>query len=161
MTTKQELTAKAAELATEIRAWSESQVHLWQQVPNLCLEANGRSGYSEHLGSGTGGLWSIWERSYRGEYWLLSVDCATGQFVGNRGVSKPASDQAVLALATRLDEIDAAAIIGSLTELAHAPRPSWCSEKEWQLKGRVRDSSRKLHGLGYGIPFTRRQPQPA
>lgn len=163
MPEKHVLTEKAEMLAQEIREYSESQVHLWQQVPNLFLEADGRTGFSdlffpciEH------GFWQITDGSGRV---LLSVDCATGRLVHYYATEHQqrlvdARDEDVLWLATRMDEINAAGIIGRLSAKAQMERPSYYSEKEWEQAERRRINARERYGLGYGKPFTRSKHSP-
>lgn len=163
MAKKHELTEKAEQLAREIRAYSESQVHLWQLVPNLALEADGRTGFSEYfIPCIEDGFWQI---TTGAGHVLLSVDCATGRlahYYASRHQQKlvDARDDDVLWLATRMDEIDAAGIIGRLSAKAQMERPSYYSETEWERAERRRVDAREKYGLGYGRPFTRSKDSP-
>ncbi len=164
LATKNELLASVASVISEVRMWCESQVELWQQIPNLALEADGRNGYSANRSYCYNyGFWRIWENSPRGGYLLCSVDCETGKLAYDidsykQGSLIIADDKSVVPLLTRLDEIDAAKIIATLEATINTPilgsvasvNPNW-PKKQKQIRAAT--------GLGFGVPYARRSWQ--
>ncbi len=156
MTTKQELSVKVKQLADDIRAYSESQVRLWQQLPNLALEADLRVSTNLLHTCYTHGFWDF-QRGGLGA--RLCVDCATGRIVEEKLHSTAipdAEDIDVLWLATRLDLLDAAKVISWLTGLAQEDQSLSPEEQAYHDKWLVQ--GREKYGLGYDIPYTRPTP---
>lgn len=157
---KEEVQDMLPKMLKAVREWCESQAEHWQRVPNLALEADGRSGYlDDYSYCYHYGFWRIWESSPRGQYLLCSVDCATGVLANDaasfrQGSLVVARDRDVLRLLDRLDEIDAELVITSLEEDAASPQseyiarsnPHWPSKKE-ELRQRV--------GLDNDRPYVR------
>lgn len=158
--TLQGLQAQADQLALSIRQRSEAQYRLWRQLPNLALEANGRTGWSGDLTTCTGyGIWSLSAEGFLGHHNALAVDCATGRLMKGGGVNsfQKASDQQVLWLASRLALINVTLIIGYLSEKAQQPRPSYITESEWADHEERREIERLRLGLGYDKPYVRQR----
>lgn len=160
-TIKEKIVTKLPQLLLEVRQWSESQKELWQQIPNLALEADGKNGYSDDLAyCYTYGFWRIWDSSsYRGMYLLCSIDCSTGR-IGNESASfsqekfVEATDEAILRLLSRLDDIDASLLLKNLKEAAKKEQKASIAKSNpgWENhKAELRTSV----GLGYGKPYVR------
>ena len=155
-----DLTVQAMELVSGIRTWCKSQVELWQQVPNLALEAEGRSGYLDQYSYCYHyGFWRIWAPDHRGSTVLLtSVDCASGELAVDVLFERKglvlSSEADVLGLGAQLDDIDAAAIIEHLTEKAAQPVQDFIarSNPDWEAQ---KAEIRRNNGLAYGQPFQR------
>lgn len=156
MTTKQELSVRVSQLIADIRAWSESQVHLWQQIPNLALEADRPQSKTLLDTCYMHGLWIL---RFSGWAPRPCIDCATGRIVEEKLHSTAipdAEDIDVLWLATRLDLLDAAKVISWLTGLAQEDQSLSPEEQAYHDKWLVQ--GREKYGLGYDIPYTRPTP---
>lgn len=120
---KAKLQEKADALIKEIRQYSESQKELWQKVPYLALQAEGRG---KHKGEFVFG--NLYYNGYMhlgctwGEYsHYASVDLETGIIVRNNYKNGPADDGLVGKLAGHIDEIDASIVLRHFEELASQP----------------------------------------
>lgn len=127
-----ELRQNAATLVRLIRGYSLSQQDLWQQVPNIALEADGRSGYL-----------SLYQIAYEKGFWQLQVspkmyvDLATGGLVTNYTSKRPsmATDSSVIHLAYQLDLINAQEIVDALKEKAKEPMAEYIQHpngRDWR-----------------------------
>lgn len=160
-TKKEAIQVVLPKLVKDVREWCESKAELWQRVPNLALEANGRSGYlDDYSYCYNFGFWRIWGRSPRGQYLLCSVDCATGVIAYDaesfrQGRLVVARDRDVLHLLDRLDEIDAELVIARLEENIATPQSEFIarSNPDWPNK---QERLRQQVGLGYDRPYTRK-----
>lgn len=158
---KEEVQDMLPKMLKAVREWCESQAELWQRVPNLALEADGRSGYlDDYSYCYHYGFWRIWESSPRGQYLLCSVDCATGVLANDsasfrQGSLVVARDRDVLHLLDRLDEIDAELVIARLEENIATPQSEFIarSNPDWPNK---QEGLRQQVGLGYDRPYTRK-----
>lgn len=142
-------------LVENIREYSRSQQELWQQIPNLALEADGRTGYDNN-----------YSRAYRVGYWGLDscvidgyyqvhVDLATGElidanvglpycpvisdvaYVPKKSQSIIAPDNKVIHLAYSLHELNAPRIIRELEKKAQEPVRDYiinADGKDWRDK---------------------------
>lgn len=113
------ITDLAENLANEIRAFSRRQDDLWQRVPWLALEADGRTGYDGRLmGAYLEGYWGLGQVLEDGKF-LVYVDLATGELVGrpdyNPRILAPTRD--VLLLANHVKSLDASFVISELVRL--------------------------------------------
>lgn len=126
---KAKLQEKADALIKEIRQYSESQKELWQKLPYLALQAEGRG---EQKGEFVFG--HIYYRGYKnlsctwGEYsHYASIDLETGIIVKTGNIIlnhyryEPADNGLVGKLAGHIDEIDASAALRHFEELASQP----------------------------------------
>ena len=130
-------------LVSLVRSYAEEQKELWQKVPWLALQANGRDGYSDHYSIAYGsGMWSV---GPEGSNYTDFVDCATGKLVD--GELRDLSEARVLALASRMEELDAEAIINNLLDEGRKGRPSYCSVEEWESTERWRKAKAIERGL--------------
>ena len=153
-----EILEDAKSLVARIREYSIEQTSLWQQIPNLVLNAEGRTGFSEDYRLAY--MWGYWaidgSCSNTGEDARVFVDLASGELVNynsayNTNVEQGlAQDVEVLKLAMHLDELDAHAIIRMLKQEAEQPYPSY-------YKAERQDTWRKQkrEELGLETLFTR------
>ncbi len=149
MSTSQPIQESLKALATDIRQYCTDQAELWQQVPNLMLEADGRTGYADSAPICY--LYGLWQVNR-----AISVDCATGRLVyRHRKPLQDADDAAVLELASCMEELDAATLVAGLTTRAQLSRPSHYSPEMWAQAEQHRSHIRQAYGLGYGKPFVR------
>lgn len=141
-----------AELATEIRKSSIDQKELWQLLPNLRLEAEGRSGWSDFARlTYEHGLWLIGRSPSSGARTPYAVECASGYLVWIRDYIEEGEihfldDESVLTLAGKLDaqsEVDR--LRSHITEYEN--RPSFYSEEEWKKTSEFREEVREKTGL--------------
>ncbi len=129
-----EIIANAEKVVREIHDYSRSQKELWQRIPLLALEADGRTGFSDNYSRAYhNGFWAL-EGSVSSGHYSVYVDLATGELVDAYSASrsfsvcdidvpkdstlKPARNVEVLNLAFNLDELDAQKIVASLEEQA-------------------------------------------
>jgi len=153
-----EILEDAKSLVVRIREYSVEQSSLWQQIPNLVLNAEGRTGFSEDYRLAY--MWGYWaidgSRSNTGKHARVFVDLDGGELVNynsayNTGVEQGlARDDEVLKLAMCLDELDVHAIIRMLKQEAKQPYPSYYKAEE---QDSWRESLREE--LGLGAIFTR------
>lgn len=117
-----EINRSAVELIEKIRDVSRSQKDLWQMVPFLALQANGRSGYSDqYMRAYQSGYWAV-VSSLRDGYYHVFIDLETGDLVEWYGtVQKKAPDNSVLIIAVNINELDAAKIIDELRAKTKEP----------------------------------------
>lgn len=130
-------------LIEHIRAFSRRQAALWQRVPYLALEADGRTGFNDnHSRAYRQGVWAV-DSCVNGNY-TIYVDLATGELIDpfafhEKGEIKPASDAGVLTLATKLAELDAFAVVQRLEERAREPVASYydrATQQRWREETR-------------------------
>ena len=131
------LEAKTNELDELIRAYTRSEKELWQLVPYLALQADGRSGYSsQYAVAYQKGLWIIEHSLDRFSSYTVAVDCATGELVSIPNTHEKAHMADILQCASRLHEFDAAAVVLELRKAGKAPYSSCYDEakiKAWRL----------------------------
>lgn len=147
---KELVNAAALEIVKDIRDFSLFQKGLWQRVPYLALEANGRKGFSDKYSCAyDSGFWQL-DGSIKNGHYYVYVDLETGELVDAASVSgmplnlrdqevivpprenarKPAKNEDVLGLAFHLDELDASAVISSLEQQIREPYPSYYKAHE-------------------------------
>jgi hypothetical protein len=132
------------DLANEIRAFCKSQVSLWQRVPRLQLEVEGRDGgmrpqFQYQIIDFTS--WMITKGMTGPDVMRTFVDCTTGELYRFDHVLRgPALevDARVIALLDYLEEVDAAKVIQTLEAKIARPRPSWVSEQEEAARAEMR-----------------------
>lgn len=132
------ITDLAENLASEIRAFSRRQDDLWQRVPWLALEADGRTGYSERLMRAyLQGYWGLGPTLADGRF-SVYVDLATGELVNsceyNSRILAPTRD--IIVLANYIKSLDASFVISELVVLGERLyRRDFDPEKqvEWRL----------------------------
>ena len=131
------LETKVKELDELIRTYTRSEKELWQLVPYLALQADGRSGYSsQYAVAYQKGLWIIEHSVDRFSSYTVAVDCATGELVSIPNTHEKAHMMDLLRCASRLDEFDAAAVVLALQKAGKAPYFSGydvAKTKEWRL----------------------------
>ena len=127
------------QLATEIRDCAKAQADLWKQIPNLALQADGRSGYND-----------MYALAYRMRVWPIHsqngrydayIDLQTGEIVHfpnwpdaiyvkgeeidieteNSKKSEPLPDKKIIILADNLDWLNAQKLIDELNKCAQEP----------------------------------------
>jgi hypothetical protein len=124
MSSREELEVRAQELVTEVRTWCREQAPLWRQVPYLALAAEGIGGDDDRLKACYArGWWRIAHKFPASDTLRCSVDCATGELTSEfistaQGKLALARDEDILALLTRMADLDAALIIEELKALA-------------------------------------------
>ena len=105
---------EADKVIFDIRELSRRQKDLWQRVPYLALQADGRSGYSDNYSRAyREGYWAL-DASVRSGLYSVYVDLENGKLVNPAVPKKLASDEDVLMLAFSLEQIDARAIVTDL-----------------------------------------------
>lgn len=127
------------EAAEIVREFSRSQVEDWRKIPALALEADGRTGHSDAYSMAyQTGLWTI--KGVRSNGWyMLFVDCETGELVFGGENLKPASDEVVIRALEKPEELDAAVIVEQLEAQGKEPHGSYYSEADkvaWREKVR-------------------------
>ena len=132
------------ELVSKIREFARMQKDLWQRVPYLALQADGRTGHNDQHGRAFGqGYWAIGASSERGCY-TVCVDLETGELVSAFDPRKKASDEDVLRIAAAPDQIDAESVIAELRSEAMAPTV-------WYYKPEEKERWRKSKAERYGL----------
>jgi hypothetical protein len=113
----EEIRLKKIELAGAIKEYVKSQLNLWQKVPYLALQAEGRGGFNEdYQRAYEDGYWSIDDPNGSTRYCL--VDCETGELVFVEGkrtkrITKLDPDQII---SINLEHLDAAKVVKDLRE---------------------------------------------
>lgn len=108
-------------LIKEVREASRQQKALWQKIPYLALQANGRGGYSEQ-----------YKRAYHHGYWAVTggasgfdrvvfVDLETGELVDANDPGRTAWDTDIFFILNSLHLLDAAQIVKALRAAAKIP----------------------------------------
>jgi hypothetical protein len=146
------------ELVDGIRQYSLSQNKLWQRVPLLALEADGRTGFSDqHARAYENGYWALESSAKEGRYQIF-VDLADGRLVNPEYISpngskwkELAQDKIVIQLGFHLHELDASAITCGLELDAQKPYPRYYHGKEYDLWRERKRRELRLEEL-----FTRR-----
>lgn len=137
-------------LVEMILNYSESQKEMWRKVPWLALQADGRSGWSQHYENAyENGLWTVGPAD--GGYYHAFVDCATGKLTGFKG--KPLHEKYVFMLATQLNELDATAVVERMYKESLKERPSFYTVEDWQRAADRRTA--KAIALGVDEMYTR------
>lgn len=141
----------AQALLERIKEHIRAQKELWQQIPWLALQADGRhhslfAPPVRYRGVHAAGYWRI---SCNGND--IDVDCETGE-IYERKTTREGHPHFVLALALTPSCLDAQAIIDKLRREA-------CTEHDRGLdpekQGRWRERTAKRFGLEEGKPFVR------
>ena len=113
------------QLVEIIREISRIQAHLWQQIPALALEYNGRSGYSGQLQLAyTKRLWELDIKTGSGRSGCC-VDLTSGELVWLWNENPPLNKKYVLALAFGIEQINAQQKIDWMTEEILKPYPGY------------------------------------
>lgn len=139
---QKEIAQKRSEMASLIRQYSRSQKELWQQVPYLALQANGRGGFSEHYSRCySQGYWIISSSSNHsgGGFYTVIVNCETGELVYPHK-KEPASDHFLMNIS--IEELDASKVIKDLkkhatwknSEMIHFDDHTCKTPEEWRKK---------------------------
>ena len=151
------LEAKTNELDELIRAYTRSERELWRLVPYLALQADGRSGYSSQYSIAYSmGLWRIEHSLDRFSSYTVAVDCATGELVSIPNTREKAHKEDVFRCASRLHELDAAAVVLELRKEGKAPYSSCYDEakiKAWRLKTQAECDLREMFVRKNEIPI--------
>lgn len=133
----EEIERKRDELVEMIREYSRGQKELWQLVPNLALEADGRTGYGFQRVYGQGVL-ALQSTIFSGSY-TVYVDLATGDLVSpitfhDQGELDLALDTNVLRVLARLDELDAQKFVDHLRARSQEPHSSHSHHNEQETR---------------------------
>lgn len=119
--TFEEVNDVARELVQKVQKVSKQQKSLWQQVPYLALQADGRTGYSDQYSRAYHqGYWAV-ESSVRDGSYSVYVDLETGELVNAYDPRETALDEDVLSIILHLHKLDATQIVSALK--AHATEP--------------------------------------
>lgn len=152
----QKYTKSLLKLPKDIRSYSHSQKDLWQKVPYLALEVDGKFGFNE-----------IYRLAYEEGYWVLChneskplivhnlVDLETGDIIQGRSldskIPKLASAIELIDLlnsSNSIDELDAQKIIKNLKGIIREHYPSYYNPKEqdeWRNRTREELGLEKLY----------------
>lgn len=139
-------------LATEIRQFSIGQKELWQLIPSLELESEGRSGWLDNASlTYKYGLWMVGSSLYGGRA-SYAVDCYTGYLVWlNDYIEKKElhflDDASVLSLS---EELDAQAVVDNFKShiKEYENPPSYCTDEDWVKNVKRREEIREKFNLG-------------
>lgn len=139
------------DLATVVRKASIDQKELWQLVPNLELEAEGRSGWEDNAFiCYEKGLWLVGGPSNGSRSWY-AVDCFTGHIIRtddflNKKELHFIDDAAVLSVAP---ELDAQIVVDYLQDhiQEYENPPSYYSDEQWEKNRKWREEIREKHDL--------------
>ena len=147
---KKAIVSATAALAENIRTYARSQKELWQLVPWLALEADGRSGYLDNYSRAYHlGVWAL-RASCSGGSYSVYVDLATGELIRagtfhwDQGKLMPASDDEILMPAANIEELDAASIV---KELQKESKKAIAKFYDPDKQAAWRKETRREHGL--------------
>lgn len=152
-----EILADAVKIVENIQGYSREQKKLWQRIPSLALEADGRTGFSDAYSMAYHkGFWALNAGIEEDGCYSICVDLATGELVQaysalsdfcqcnsekpKKSKLIPARRADILTLAFSLDELDAPEIINRLKEKAKKP---YCSCYDSKKQAEWRDGLRK------------------
>ena len=102
-------------LARQVRLYVAGQKQLWQQIPYLALEANGRSGFASDEQPWMSKLWTL----HKPGDGAVFIDLVEAKIVNSEKTE--VSDNLIIPLLNCLADFDAQAIIDRLTEEASMP----------------------------------------
>jgi hypothetical protein len=144
---KSNIISDASNLVKKIREYSRSQKELWQQVPWLALEADGRTGWG-YSRCYNDGLLELDACKSDGRYQAL-VDLATGDIINafkfyNKVPPKIvlADDEEVLRLSFHMDQLDVKKFVGVLKREAKKHYGSYYDPQEQEArKTEIRERS--------------------
>ncbi len=136
----------ALELVQQVREGAEQQKALWQKVPYLALQADGRTGYSDnYCRAYHQGYWAVEGSQVSGSY-TIYVDLETGVLVNAYDPRQKARDNDILRIAFGLHELDAADIIAGIQAHARMPCGTYYNNKELrERKARIASILREGH----------------
>lgn len=140
------------DLATEVRKSSISQKELWQLVPNLALEAEGRDGWGDNTSlCYKDGLWLVGNSTHGGRTPYV-VDCFTGHLIRLHDFLEKQElhlldDASVLSLAS---ELDAQAVVDNFKShiKEYENPPSYYTDEDWVKNAKWREETREKFNLG-------------
>ncbi len=136
------ISSSAKELVQQLREYTGAQQDVWQRIPALALEADGRTGFSDQYSKAYHtGLWCI-DPNQR----TVNVNLSTGELL--------ATDAQTILFALQPEKLDARKIVTSLEEKAKAPYGSYYNpEEQEQWRARERSSIQTLHPQFYARFF--------
>lgn len=139
-----------AELIEAKRQWCRKQKPLWQQVPWLAVQADGRDGWNDSYSRAySWGLWTL--PTMRNGYYVAFVDCQTGELVTYPEKLRPLDGATVLQLS--LESIDAGKVVDDLREAGREPK--------WPSSAERNDATRRELIIELGLnkrPYQRKRP---
>lgn len=117
---------EAKALVDKIRQYSRSQKELWQRIPLLALEADGRTGFSvKYAGVWRQGYWSLESSDEPMNGYRVSVDLDDGELIDPFFLSinkkRPALEGKIIQMGFSITELDASSIINLLKQEALEP----------------------------------------
>lgn len=155
----QQLTTLRGSYIAGLRQFCRDQKTLWQQVPWMALQADGRTGWSEDFARAyRDGFWTI-NRIHVHSYLVGFVDLATGELVGIRPGKSLTTATALddeFVLQTTINDIDAAQVIGQIQKAVMAPLTAYSDEGNAK-NNKERDRLIEATGLLPGVLYQRRQ----
>jgi hypothetical protein len=111
-----EIRRKAGDLVWHIRLSCIEQKDLWQKVPYLALQADGRSGYHDQYNTAYRlGCWIIQSSLWQGHYHVY-VDLETGELFNSPNLGTKAFDDKILIAARSPEQFDAEYVVKELTK---------------------------------------------
>lgn len=142
------LESSTNKLLGKLNQFTQSQKKLWQKIPWLALEADGRCDEDYPKGIAT---------AYQSGYWRIDIDrchtfidLATGELVclGGKEMRYPPGKEKLLMILAHPEKVDAGEIIAILKK---APRPLHSSKahekpliNEWREKTRIKYNVKKI-----------------
>ncbi len=103
-------------LVEQVCAYSIAQKSLWQQVPWLALEADGRHGYNgAYSGAYSHGFWPLHSTNMTGPGYVGYVDLATGNLVLSMTQPVRPSNARLACIACEPDLLNAQKLLDHLT----------------------------------------------
>lgn len=155
----QQLTTFRGDYIDALRQFCREQKSLWQQVPWMALQADGRTGWSESYARAyKSGYWTI-DRVRVHSYYVGFVDLATGELVGigpgkSLSTATPLSGDFVLQVTIK--DIDAAHVIGEIQQDVMRPLIAY-SEEDNAKNNASRERLIEATGLLPGVLYQRLQ----
>ncbi|TAK89514.1 hypothetical protein EPO04_00140 [Patescibacteria group bacterium] len=143
------------ELAEEIRQFCRSQVDLWNQLPWLVLQAQGRTGWGPGYEYSVGMM--VLESLNAHGYHIGGVDLETGELIyapKSQSDIRPITDDAQI-LHIDLEELDAKPILKQYIELSQEETGSYYNYEEQEKQ---RQALAKRYHLAAGKPYRRKTP---
>ncbi len=140
-------------LVKSVRAYTESQKRLWQQVPWLAIEAMGRGGWRDNDHLAYYGLWQIaWNHGVHS----LCIECSTGQLY--QGLHPATNKEIIVASLSGLGHLDAQQVITRLKERSkdlYAGGPA-----NYTAYATTIEANKEAHRVLYGVERVYRRHKP-
>lgn len=144
-----EISAETRKLIEKLREYCRSQVAIWQTIPELAVNADGRTGFDDNLSRAyCCKKWAL-EKTVTSAGYAAYVDLNTGNIVSAMNPKLFAPDDVVLRLLLTPEDLDAGRITKELKREARVPISPYISQADLERMDQERrefmESARRHH----------------